>query len=49
MPVDQKEERPGRSAVPLKGRLTIRMPAPYRCIDRASMRRTGDSGRLEET
>jgi hypothetical protein len=49
MPGDQKGERPGRSAAQLKGRLTIRMPAPYRCIDRASMRRTGDSGWLEET
>ena len=49
MPGDQREERPGRSATELKGPLTIRMPAPYRCIDTASMRRTGDSGWLEET
>jgi hypothetical protein len=47
-PGDQKEERRGRRAAELNGPLTIRMPAPYRCIDTASMRRTGDSGWLEE-
>jgi hypothetical protein len=48
MPSDQKVERPGRSAAELKWSLTIRRPAPYRCIDTASMRRTGDSGWIEE-